>query len=196
MASIEEIIKWHHSTVSGFARHYLLLYAVVLGLEAKKVLEFGSGLSSKSILGALGHSTGKLITIDMRSVEETGNSVADLKEYPNWTYLQGASGEVLRSLNEKGFDCVLHDGSHEWRTVFNDLRKVIPLMKKDGLIMIHDTEHPKINYHLLFAVRLALIFVRHEFVTLPYGHGLTVVRIKSNYGHGKISTTWKKTVQK
>jgi len=189
---MDEIIKRHHGSKSGFSRHYLTLYSLVLGLEAKKVFEFGSGFSSKAILEALKHTGGKLITTDLRSISETGNSTEDLSKNPNWEYIQGNSLTTLKKLPDVGFDLVLHDGSHEWRVVLRDLRLVIPRMKKNGIILIHDTFHKTKNFRLALAVRLAFLFVPHESITLPYGYGLTIIRLKRGYGHGEISTSWEK----
>lgn len=187
---MDKIIEWHHGAKSGFSRHYLTLYSLVLGLEAKKVFEFGSGFSSKTILEALKKTGGELITNDMRSITETGNSEQDLKENPNWKYLQGKSLDVLKNEKTTGFDLVLHDGSHNVGVVYKDLRKIIPRVKKNGLILVHDTFCK--GFHLDLSIRLALLFVRHEKVTLPYGYGLTIIRILSNYGNGQIETKWEK----
>lgn len=188
---MDKILEWHHGTKSGFSRHYLTLYAIALGLETKKVFEFGAGFSSKVLLEALKKTDGQLITNDMRSIVDTGNSEQDLKDNPHWKYLQGSSLEVLKQEKTTGFDMVLHDGSHEWRVVYKDLRKIIPRMKKDGIILVHDTIHK--SFRLGMAVKLALLFVRHEKVTLPYGYGLTIIRILSSYGNGRVETTWEKT---
>jgi len=187
---MDKILEWHHGAKSGFSRHYLTLYSITLGLEAKKVFEFGSGFSSITILEALKKTGGKLITNDMRSIVDTGNSEQDLKDNPNWTYLQGKSLEVLKNEKTTGFDMVLHDGSHDVGVVYKDLRKIIPRMKKNGIILVHDTFYK--GFYLWIAIRLALLFVRHERVTLPYGYGLTIIRILSNYGHGSIETAWEK----
>jgi len=56
----EEMLDRHHSDDAGFCRHYMLLYSIVLGMEAKSVFEFGSGYSSKTILKALSKTGGHL----------------------------------------------------------------------------------------------------------------------------------------
>ncbi|OHB24572.1 MAG: hypothetical protein A2542_03170 [Parcubacteria group bacterium RIFOXYD2_FULL_52_8] len=189
---LKRIYERHHGNTSGFSRHYLLLYTLVLGLEAKKVLEFGSGFSSIVILEALRHTGGRLISTDMRPVSNTGMSPEEIAEHPEWTYLEGNSLTTIPVLKETGFDLVLHDGSHEWRVVLRDLKRIIPRMKQDGLILVHDTHHRGKNFHLLLATQFALLGVRHEKVTLPYGYGLTITRIKGDRGHGRVSTTWEK----
>ena len=189
--NFEEIIKKHHGSSSGFSRHYLTLYSIVLGLETKNAFEFGSGFSSKVILEALKETGGKLTTNDARSIKETGNDPRDLEENKDrWTYLQSSSKEALEKMKSEVFDFVLHDGSHEWKVVKKDLQTIIPRMKKDGIILVHDTAHT--NFKLNMAVKMALFWYKHEKVTLPYGYGLTIIRIKKNFGNGSVITSWKK----
>ena len=98
--------------------------------------------------------------------------------------------QTLSSISDMCFDVILHDASHDVIPVFKDLRKVIPLVRHNGIILVHDTEHPAFRHSL--SVRLALLFTRHEKMTLPYGYGLTVIRILGNKKNGEVSLTWKK----
>lgn len=190
---IEKIVQNHHGDTLGFSRHYLTLYSIVLGIEAKEVFEFGCGFSTPTILKALEQTGGHLTTCDMRPIEKTGNNPSLLEEYrETWTYLQGDSLETVPpAISGKIFDFVLHDGSHEWRVVYKDLRKILPHIKHNGILLVHDTEHIP-TYRLKLSVRLALLGYRHEILTLPYGHGLTIIRILGNKKNGSISTTWEK----
>lgn len=189
----DHIAERHHGNESGFSRHYLTLYSIVLGMEAKNVLELGAGFSTQTILEALKHTGGKLVTCDVRDLKDTGNPDELHSMYASsWTYLQGDTRETLQTLpTETRFDVVLHDGSHEWRVVYKDLRKILPRIKQNGILLVHDTEHTP-TYRLKMATRLALIGYRHEIVTLPYGFGLTIVRILGNKKNGTISLSWGK----
>lgn len=190
--SFEELVRRHHGDVSGFSRHYLTLYSLVLGMEAKNVLELGAGFSTQTILEALKQTGGKLITCDVRDLSDTGNPESLRTDFKDvWTYLQGDTRQTLASLSNKVFDVVLHDGSHEWRVVYKDLRKILPLIKHNGILLVHDTEHIP-TYRLMLATRLALLGYRHEIVTLPYGYGLTIVRILGNKKNGSIELSWEK----
>ncbi len=189
---ISRIVERHHGTESGFSRHYLTLYSIILGMEAKNVLELGAGFSTQTILEALKHTDGKLITCDVRNLQDTGNPeslTTDFKD--SWVYLQGDTRATLKTLASERFDVVLHDGSHEWRVVYKDLRTILPLIKHNGILLVHDTEHIP-TYRLKMAVRLALIGYRHEIVTLPYGYGLTLIRMLGNKKNGSVTTTWEK----
>lgn len=191
-APLQEILDQHHNGTGGFSRHYLTLYALALGLEAKRVFEFGAGFSTKTLLAALAKTGGHLTTCDVRPIEGTGNGTEMAEQYKDrWVYLQGDSREKVRAVSKDSFDLVLHDGSHEWRVVWRDLVAIIPRIKQNGILLIHDTEHVP-TYRLKLAVFLALLFVPHEKLTLPYGYGLTMVRILGNTHNGKIHTTWDK----
>lgn len=189
---MQDILEQHHGGAGGFSRHYLTLYAIALGLEAKQVFEFGAGFSTKTLLGALAKTSGHLTTCDVRPLAETGNGPEMTQQYKGcWTYLQGDSRKQIKNVGKEPFDLVLHDGSHEWRVVWRDLIAITPRIKQNGILLIHDTEHVP-TYRLKLAVFLALLFVPHEKVTLPYGYGLTIVRILGNAHNGAIETTWEK----
>jgi predicted O-methyltransferase YrrM len=185
------IIREHHGASKGFARHYLTLYSLILGLEAKSVLEVGMGFSTPTIMTALGQTGGSLTSCDMRTIEGTGNDPESLKQFPRWTFLQGKTDDTLKTVTGP-FDLVLHDGSHEFKEVYRDLRTIIPMIRQNGLLLVHDTEHGQKNFKLRLAVRLALLFKRHESVTLPYGYGLTIVRLLGNKKNGKVEIKWEK----
>jgi predicted O-methyltransferase YrrM len=192
----DTILENAHGDQSGFSRHYLTLYSMVLGLEAKRVFEFGAGFSTPTFLAALEKTGGHLTTCDVRALSDTGNDVSMLETHKaRWTYLQGDSREKVKEVQKEIFDLVLHDGSHEWRVVWRDLVAILPRIKQNGLLLIHDTEHVP-TYRLKLAVFLALLFVPHEKVTLPYGYGLTIVRILGNGQNGAIETTWEKERKK
>lgn len=194
MIPIEEIAAHHHANTTGFSRHYLTLYSLVLGMEAKEVFEFGCGASTKAILAALERTGGKLITNDARTLEETGNTWEQLgphRDAGRFEFIQGKSETTYPRIRQGKFDLVLHDGSHEWRTVARDLRVVARRVKQDGIILVHDTEHVP-TFHLKLAVWLGMFGRRHEVLTLPYGYGLTIIRIRGNRGIGKVKLEWKK----
>lgn len=189
-----EIINRHHADNAGFCRHYMALYSFVLGMETKKAFEFGSGFSTKTILTALEHTNGFLITCDRRPLSETAiyYDKSDLEKYKNcWKYLQKDSLEIEDDIKHMAFDFVLHDGSHTWTTVKKDMENIIPKIKNGGMFLLHDTSHPTDNYNLMKAVE-SLTWCKHQVATLPYGYGLTIIIIEEDFGNGSIEIKWKK----
>ena len=189
-----DVVRFHHEGSTGFSRHYLTLYSIVLGLEAQSVYEFGAGRSSQVILTALQHTGGRLISCDQRELSGTGLNTALITEAGGqWQYVQGDSLDHVPILpKDLAFDLVLHDGSHARDIVTKDLRNILPHMKQDGLILVHDTAHHDKGDNLSPAVIDAMGGVQHSRVTLPYGYGLTIVRIEQDFGHGSIELDWQK----
>lgn len=190
----EEMIKAQFGFKHGFGRHYFTLYSMVLGLEASCVFEFGIGLSTHVMLDALEHVGGRLISCANMCPSYIGMTEEMLCSH-NWVHLYGKSQDVLSEivldgLGMSGLDLVLHDGSHVPDVVMSDLQLILPRMKQNGLVLIHDTEY---EYHgLMDSVEKVLRDVKHECVTLPYGCGLTIVRICEDFGYGSVELTWKK----
>lgn len=177
----------------GFRLHYMTLFSIIYGMEAKNVFEFGSGYSSQVILDALKQTGGKLTTVEMRNIEDTGNSKEMLeRESGRWHFVNKDSNAVVKEdIKDQVFDVVLHDGAHEVGLVIKDIRGIVRRMKQDGILLIHDTNHKGFPY-LRWAVRIGLFPYRYEMTTLPYGCGLSIVRLKSNLGNGRVNLTWKK----
>lgn len=191
----ENIVKTHHGTQFGFSRHYLLLYSVVLGLEAKSVFEFGIGFSTKVIMKALEKTKGRLTSVDVRDAEICGISKKEQCKFSKkWKFLHGRSQEILKDFGESSFDLVLHDGAHNGPTVRDDLKLIIPRIKKNGILLIHDTEHKYTD--ILDGVIEALKGTKHQRIELPYGCGLTIIRILEDFGNGEVTLTWKKQKRK
>ncbi|MDP3920789.1 MAG: class I SAM-dependent methyltransferase [Candidatus Omnitrophota bacterium] len=192
--NIDQIIDFHHRNDSGFARHHLALYSVVLGLETKSAFEFGCGRSTLTILRALRQTGGRLISCDLRDLPDTGVDANDLYRFRDiWDYLQGDSLGIASEVGNEIFDFVLHDGSHEADIVQSDLSKIVPRMMRNSILLLHDTDHPTQDYGLQAAAERALAPYRHSLVTLPYGYGLTIVRIDEDFGHGTVRVEWRKT---
>tara|TARA_R110000824_G_scaffold328069_4_gene514904 strand:- start:2292 stop:2813 length:522 start_codon:yes stop_codon:yes gene_type:complete len=171
-------------------------------MEAKNVFEFGSGFSSKTMLLALEETGGKLISCDYRPLSLTaktydGDSEEMTRLSERWRYIQKRSTGALNDISGEIFDVVLHDGSHTWTEVADDLGKIIPYMKKGGILMVHDTNHPTDNYQLDKSVD-AIDFSCSdsgydiERLTLPYGYGLTIIRVMQDFGNGEVNIAWRK----
>lgn len=181
----QKTLKMAHSNESGMARHYLTLYACVLGVEAKNVFEFGGGYSTVTILEALEETGGNLITCDPRSIEDMG--IDNMGTPKNWEHLKMLSNKGLKKIPEDTmFDLVLHDGTHKRDEVRKDLKAIMPHVKKNGLILIHDTFHTEKRYDILSALK----GVVKGKATLCYGYGLTITRQKK--GAVSIDPKWKK----
>ena len=170
---------------TGFTKHYFTLFSVVEGLEAKKTFEFGTGVSTVVILEALARTGGMHISCDTMALDQTGfDSSVDRSRLQ---FIRGDSRKIARSA-EGPFDFVLHDGSHDPAVANEDMKIIIPKMKLNSIIMMHDTN----DRNLLGALLDNLKDIRHEVITLPYGYGLTLVRTLEDQGNGETAQSWRK----
>lgn len=164
---------------TGLAPYYPFLYACVLGLKAKQVLEFGSGLSSRVLVDALHRTGGQLLSIDPHP--KTAPMLGEPWEV--WARCSEDVRELMPSLPP--LDLVLHDGAHSAAVVRDDLLAVLPRMRNGGLILIHDTLHsyvgPAMQEGLTQALE-ALPFAGDHIgrLTLPFAFGLTIWQVSRN----------------
>ena len=170
----------------GLASHYLFLYSAVIGVGAKQVFEFGTGLSTRVILEGLKQTGGSLnscSTEDRKSIVER-HSVPDVEE---WRHHQGLSEEMVSTLELPPLDLVLHDGAHNAPVVEADLRAVFPKLKQYGLLLLHDTQHSYTGSAMRVAVKKVVQDFDVSLVTLPYGFGLTIFRVETSE-HAAVQT--------
>lgn len=190
---LEEVIAAHHANKTGASLHYLTLYSIAYGLEAKKIFEFGSGYSSMALLEALGVD-GKLISCDIRPREEAV-PFRQYDNYSNWEFINKPSTEAKEDIARRGpYDLVLHDGSHYGDEVAADIFAIIPYIKRFGILLVHDTQHSELGEDMRAGVRKGLGWaaVPYSMTTLPYGYGLTIIRIEGNAHNGDVTLTRKK----
>jgi len=172
----------------GFALHYPLLFSIVYGLETKNAFEFGAGLSTRVILEALDVSGGKLISCSLKSKDEILGG--RIKDHLRWTHFHMKSDALdMKQIEGSRFDFVLHDGSHRGDVLKRDLRKIVPLIKQYGILLIHDTHHSKVGERMRQGLLSGLEGVKHSKVTLPYGYGLTIVKVDGNESNGQVDIT-------
>ena len=177
-----------HELKGGFQLHYHFLYEVVFGLETKRALELGTGRSTRVILDALESTGGHLTTCAPRFDFE--KLLAGYQDNPQWRYIEALSDDGLPLLTDEDiFDFVLHDGSHFQAEVTRDLKAIVPRMRQFGIILVHDTQHHKLGQGMAAAVTDGLSGVKHSHTTLPYGFGLTIIRIEEDLGHGAVELT-------
>ena len=177
---------------TGFFKHYLTLFSVVQGLEAKNTFEFGTGLSTAVIVDALRLTGGNHISCDINDLSKTGlSSDFQHKNADIWTFYHEDSRGVHQYVDSP-LDFVLHDGSHEGSVLKTDLDTILPHMKMNSYLMVHEVKHPQYGDELHDATRSVLTSVDHEISILPYGYGLAIVRINEDMGNGSVTQSWRK----
>jgi predicted O-methyltransferase YrrM len=198
MHNLDFIVEKHHLNDTGLTRHYLTLYSIVLGMESKNVFEFGAGFSTQAMVEALKVTGGKLTSVDQRPLsirEDIPDSfVRDNKNI--WSFYEGNSLDVVPTLDHSEcYDVVLHDGSHTGIEVTEDLNNIAPYVKRGGLVLIHDTAHYDLGPEMRAGLANSNLIkkYKHDGSTLPYGYGLTIVKIFDNPNNDKsVEILWKK----
>lgn len=150
-----------------------VLFGLVLAYRPNFILEIGvrNGESTKTFIEALDFiDHGHLVSIDIADC----SGVAISKR---WTFQQIDSA---RFNPKSGFDMIFVDGDHHFEAVRRDFQKFLPHLKKDGLILFHDTEPLPQNLHNCkdaFKIREILKHSSQvEAVTIPFSNGLTIAR--------------------
>lgn len=195
---LEFIDEMYNNTAkkTGFFKHYYTLFALVDGLEAKKTFEFGTGISTKVIVEAIKRTGGYHTSCDVRDLIDTGVHPSFFVDNGDvWNYLQKSSLTITpEEFKEMGpFDFVLHDGSHNAGEVRKDLINILPSMKKNSILLVHDTFNKKYpGMEKAVELALAKVGIASERIILPYSYGLTLVRITDDLGNGTVTPTWSK----
>ena len=89
------------------------------------------------------------------------------------------------------FDFAIHDGAHDYNRVKKDLKMILPMMRKFGLVCVHDTQHEKLGKEMLYAIEDAVKNHKVSFTHIPFMYGLTIIRMEDScYDH--VPSPWKR----
>lgn len=131
------------------------LYFLIMGLKPGNVLEVGThiGASTIYIAAALkrGKESAKLTTVDIVDVNDSvrgawkkigmskcpADFAAELGLLDRIVFYTGRSLEFM-SVTDRRFDLIFLDGDHSARAVYEELASALPLLHKDGVILLHD----------------------------------------------------------
>jgi len=193
MNILEQIAAKAERGDTGMSLHYGFLYSCVVGMESKKVFEFGSGFSTHVILHALEKTGGVLTSVDVNDHTVNTNITDFSKNSDRWSFYHGNSNEMFadEDVEFEQYDLILHDGSHIGSEVLVDLNNIYPYLKHDGVLITHDTRHHSLGDGMMGAVDEFAKDKDLEMCTLPYGYGLTFFRNKGNIDN-KVNLTWRK----
>ena len=171
----------------SMSKHVLTIYSMVIGLNAKNILDIGYGYSTRAILSALRYTGGKLTTIDFdysRWQDKIHHNI------PNWKFIIGPSAQVLSMSCFGPYDFIMHDGAHDYENVKNDLEILIPRLKQFGILCVHDTQFDTLGEQMRAAVIDACKDFNVSSTTLPYCCGFTIIRNEQDFGYGKIKCSF------
>ena len=92
----------------------------------------------------------------MLLVDKTSSHFQDVNMRPCQEWLEGYSGEVIPQIAEKSLDYAYIDGAHDFMTVSDDIEKILPKMKDDGIIQFNDYTTFNLRFALPYGVKAAV----------------------------------------
>ena len=121
----------------------LILYALVVGTDARRILEIGTsdGTSTLAFLKGAHETGGHVTSIDLSDVPVAEALVDKFDLRKHVTFVRGSSLDVLPSFRRDGreFDLILVDGDHSYAGACEDVRDSAAMLKADGILLFHDS---------------------------------------------------------
>jgi predicted O-methyltransferase YrrM len=168
------------ATPSDIHLHLPRFVAMVHEAEAQHVIELGSrsGVSTVAWLYALEKTGGRLTSVDLDCAPEIGT-------WSHWRHIRGDDLDRLVMCQLPPADIVFIDTSHALQQTRDELEAYLPLVRRPGLIVLHDTELPQpMDAPLrdgVFPVKRAVreFVKRHgfEWDNYPECNGLGIVKV-------------------
>lgn len=113
-----------------------LLVGLTMAMKAKLVFEIGTGglWSTQCFLHALEKTDGRIISCDI---------VKRFKDFshPKFHFINAPSYDIVKIWTQE-LDILFLDGDHQYEAVKQDYALFFPFVRKSGLIIFHDTNHP------------------------------------------------------
>jgi len=124
--------------------HMQFMHDTVLGYEYPVVIECGvrTGNSTAALLSATVKAGGHMWSCDINSREAAPYPYPEeWTGIPEWTFVAGDSvaPETLRQMPRE-CDVLFLDTSHTYDQTLAELRAYVPLVKKHGIVLLHDTQ--------------------------------------------------------
>ena len=184
-----ELLEFFHREHGSNNKHLLTLYSLIVGLGANRVLELGVGSSTRAIRAALQHTGGELYSCDIN--HSKWGHISQSNEDENFHFYLSDSKSFIRSM--KGpFDFVFHDAAHDRWQVQWDLEHNWPMVRKFGIICLHDTQHNILGDLMQEGLKNAFDNCLVSWTHIPYQFGMTIIRIEKDQPFKPISVQWTK----
>ena len=152
----------------------LLLYSLVLGLDAQLIYEWGVGQSTKTFLEALKHTGGHLVSCDWNTEHSWGLEIE--KYAQNWTWHKCSVEEFRKRIDDSLVDICYIDGTHSYNAVSWEVRAFWPFLKDNGLMILHDTISSRGGPDRV-AAHVAMFGI--EMIDLQFDSGMAIIHKKS-----------------
>lgn len=116
---------------SDISEHLELFYDTCIEKNAQMVVELGVrlGNSTRVFMEACKITGGKLISVD----KDDCSWISGLED---WIFIQADSTKIRICTP---IDILLIDSSHDYNSTTIELKNLLPMIKKDGVVFMHDT---------------------------------------------------------
>lgn len=138
-------MKWAmvHARMSGdIHEHLVTLYSLVVGSDAKTVVELGvrTGQSTVALAEAVTFTQGVLHSVDIADCSEVKKRLDEYGIGSCWRFTQTDSRTFGRAWDaSKPIDLVFLDTSHQYQDTVEEIAVFESLLKRGGLFVFHDT---------------------------------------------------------
>jgi len=124
----------------------LPLHAIAVLKKPHFILELGvrSGISTRALLVACRKTDGCLISLDIAPCEEAKKKIKELGLEKHWIFIQRDDKELMTIWKYGKVDMIFLDSDHDEAHTKQELEICHKVLKKGGLILVHDTLAP--NY--------------------------------------------------
>ena len=167
-----------HNVEGSIAGHLPIIFALARGCGGGMMADIGIGSTTRTLLMVAHELNARLYSCDF-----------DRRRYAPLTQLYPPTKRWRLSLtNSAAFidqlpsrmNFVSHDGAHDEETVRDDLLRLVPKMRRFGVITLHDTQHPTLGQGMMRAVSDVIGRGKLSAVTLPFYNGLTIIRVEES----------------
>jgi predicted O-methyltransferase YrrM len=194
MTNIDKLLNETQKGCQDISKHILTLFTLAISTKAKNILELGvrKGNSTEPLLIATELNNGQLTSVDISWDQETESKYNGSS---HWKYIISDSIEFLSSIpSDIIYDLIFIDDWHDGKHVLKELNLLESHITTSSLILLHDTMHPYTHpkYHEYIGTKgefgnggpywaiKSLDKNKWEYCTIPYDHGLTILRKLDN----------------
>ena len=179
VGKLAEMYRERCLTPTDIHEHLPTLVDLVVEHDCQHVIELGvcSGQSTTAFLYALEQTGGSLVSVDLDPAPAIG-------EWPHWQFIQGDDLDPRVFAQCDLADLIFIDTSHGYRQTLQELYLYAHLVRRPGLMVLHDTEleHPigeslKPAFPVKRAVEEFCASEGYEFTNNPACYGLALIRV-------------------
>lgn len=128
---------------SDINEYIMSLYNMPVQMNAKTIVEIGSGVSTFALVAAANKTGGHVISIDIGgwdTLNRLENGEETMKKEENFTMITGSSMDIEWDTN-KQIDFFFLDSEHTYELTMNEMNKWFGYVRHGGIIVMHDTAH-------------------------------------------------------